>query len=164
MWQWQYPMAERQGPRRAVAQVRGGPLAPQLRGTVTFTEVAGGVWVAAVVEGLPAYRPGGEGRNPIGPHGFHIHERGDCSVGDPAKPFEAAGGHWNPTGQPHGNHAGDFPVLIAMNGRAVLGFFTNRFRVADVIGKAVVIHESPDDYRSQPAGDAGRRLGCGVIR
>jgi Cu-Zn family superoxide dismutase len=49
MWQWQYPMGAMQQPRRAVAQLRGGPLAPQLRGTVTFTEVAGGVWVAAVV-------------------------------------------------------------------------------------------------------------------
>lgn len=74
------------------------------------------------------------------------------------------GPHWNPGNQPHGNHAGDFPVLFSNGGRAVMGFFTDRFRVADVVGKAVIIHENPDDYRSQPAGNAGRRLACGLIQ
>jgi superoxide dismutase, Cu-Zn family len=157
-----HPMWETR-PRRAVARIQGGPLAPGIRGTVTFTEVQGGVWVAAMIEGLPRYQPGGEGKKPIGPHGFHIHEKGTCEVGDPEKPFEGAGGHWNPTNQPHGNHAGDFPVLISNNGRAIMGFFTNKFRVADVIGHAIMIHEHPDDYQSQPAGDAGRRLACGVV-
>ena len=68
------------------------------------------------------------------------------------------------TNQPHGNHAGDFPVLFSNNGVARMCFFTNKFKVADIIGKAVVIHQSPDDYRTQPAGDAGKRLACGVIK
>lgn len=153
-----------QAPRTAVAQIRGGPLAPSLRGIVQFTDVPGGTWVAVQVEGLPPYQPGTAERKPIGPHGFHIHENGNCSVGNPQSPFEAAGEHWNPTNQPHGNHAGDFPVLFSNNGRAMMGFFTNRFRVADIIGKSVIIHRHPDDYRSQPAGDAGSRLACGVIR
>jgi Cu-Zn family superoxide dismutase len=85
-------------------------------------------------------------------------------VGIPTKPFEASGGHWNPTTQPHGNHAGDFPVLVASNGRAVMCFVLDRFRAADVIGKSVVIHENPDDYRTQPAGNSGKRIACGVIQ
>jgi Cu-Zn family superoxide dismutase len=151
-------------PRMAFAQLRGGPLAPNLRGIVWFTDVPQGTEVHVQVTGLPAYRPGTADRDPIGPHGFHIHEKGDCSVGNPRDPFQAAGGHWNPTNQPHGNHAGDFPVLFSNNGFARMSFFTNKFRVQDIIGKAVIIHESPDDYRTQPAGDAGKRLACGLIR
>lgn len=156
------PMGQR--PMAAVAYMRGGPLAPRLRGTVQFTAVPGGTWVAVSVDGLPPFRPGGEGRDPVGPHGFHIHEGSSCEVGDPRDPFKAAGEHWNPTNQPHGNHAGDFPVLFSNGGRAMMGFFTDRFRVQDVVGKTVMIHQFPDDYRTQPAGDAGKRLACGLIR
>lgn len=148
----------------AVAVIKGGPLAPQLKGRVLFRDVPGGTWICVRVEGLPAYKPGENGKQPVGPHGFHIHENGNCEVGDPNEPFKAAGGHWNPTKQPHGNHAGDFPVLFSNKGIARMCFFTDKFKAADIIGKAVIIHESPDDYRSQPAGNAGRRLGCGVIR
>lgn len=147
----------------AVARIKGGPLAPQLEGMVMFRNVPGGVWICVNVKGLPKYQAGTDGKLPIGPHGFHIHGGGSCEVGDPKEPFKAAGEHWNPTNQPHGNHAGDFPVLFSNNGIARMCFFTNKFRVADIIGKAVIIHESPDDYRSQPAGNAGKRLGCGVI-
>ncbi len=147
----------------AVAQIRGGPLAPDLNGYVYFWDVPGGTQVLAAVSGLPPYRPARDDQPPIGPHGFHLHEFGDCTVGDPSDPFQAAGGHWNPDGQPHGNHAGDFPVLFSNRGRAEISFFTDRFRVMDIIGKAVVIHQNPDDYRSQPAGDSGKRLGCGIV-
>ncbi|MDF2548736.1 MAG: superoxide dismutase [Anaerosolibacter sp.] len=147
----------------AVAHLQGGPLAPDLKGIVYFKDVPGGTEVYVHVVGLPPYQPGTKDKAPIGPHGFHVHENGDCSVGDPEKPFEAAGGHWNPTNQPHGNHAGDFPVLFSNDGAAKITFFTNKFRIKDAIGKAVIIHQSPDDYRSQPAGDAGKRLACGII-
>jgi Cu-Zn family superoxide dismutase len=148
----------------ALAKITGGPLASPLQGNVFFMENPHGTEVFAEVFGLPAYQPAKDGKRPIGPHGFHIHENGTCEVGDPQKPFEAAGGHWNPHNQPHGNHAGDFPVLFSNNGYARMSFFTNKFTVEEVIGKSVIIHESPDDYRTQPAGDAGRRLGCGLIR
>ncbi|MGE5544508.1 MAG: superoxide dismutase family protein [Bacillota bacterium] len=150
-------------PKMAVANIRGGPLAPQIKGTVTFKDVPGGVWVSVDITGLPPYHPANK-ENPVGPHGFHIHENGTCAVGDPEEPFTAAGGHWNPTGQPHGNHAGDFPVLFSNNGRAKMNFFTNRFKSRDVIGKTIIIHQNPDDYRTQPAGNAGKRLACGIIR
>lgn len=150
--------------RAAVANVKGGPLAPGLRGIVFFRSVPGGTWVCANITGLPAFQPGDGKNQPVGPHGFHIHEKGDCSIGDPNEPFKAAGEHWNPRNQPHGNHAGDFPVLFSNDGEARMCFFTNKFQVFEIIGKAVVIHQNPDDYRSQPAGNAGKRLACGVIR
>jgi Cu-Zn family superoxide dismutase len=148
----------------AIANIKGGPLATQLRGTVLFTDVPGGTWVCIRVSGLPDYKAAKDKEQPVGPHGFHIHEKGSCEAGDPKEPFKAAGEHWNPTNQPHGNHAGDFPVLFSNKGMARMCFFTDKFRTQDIIGKAVIIHESPDDYRSQPAGNAGRRLGCGIIR
>ncbi len=150
--------------QRAVAEIKGGPFAPELKGRVIFNDVSGGTWICVMVTGLPRFKQGEKGEQPVGPHGFHVHENGSCQVGDPKDPFKAAGGHWNPDNQPHGNHAGDFPVLFSNKGTARMCFFTDRFRIADIAGKAVIIHESPDDYRSQPAGNSGRRLGCGVVR
>ncbi|WP_347321226.1 superoxide dismutase family protein [Rossellomorea sp. RS05] len=147
----------------AYAVIKGGPLAPDLEGNVFFHEVKGGVEVMVEVGGLPPYKEGKNGEKPIGPHGFHLHEKGVCEIGDPSDPFTSAGGHWNPGGQPHGNHAGDFPVLFSNGGYARMSFFTNKFSVKDVVGKGVIIHQSPDDFRSQPSGDAGKRLACGVI-
>ena len=147
-----------------MARVAGGPDYPQISGVVIFRDVQGGTEVCTDIAGLPPYRPAADGRQPIGPFGFHIHEKGDCAVGNPTNPFEASGGHWNPTNQPHGNHAGDFPVLFSNNGRARMCFFTNKFRAEDVVGKSVIIHENPDDYRTQPAGNSGKRIACGVIR
>lgn len=148
----------------AFSQIIGGPLAPGLNGMVWFTDAAGGVNVYVTVNGLPNYRPAGNGMPQVGPHGFHIHEYGDCSPGTAEDPFPGTGGHWNPTNQLHGNHAGDFPVLFSNRGQAVMWFFADKFKVQNIIGKSVVIHQSPDDYRTQPAGASGKKLGCGVIR
>jgi Cu-Zn family superoxide dismutase len=149
---------------RAIAVIEGGPLRPEIRGIVVFTEMDDGTEVCVSVEGLPDYRPAEGNSQPVGPHGFHIHEFGDCSEGDPNMPFQSAGGHWNPYNMPHGNHAGDLPSLFSNDGVAKMCFYTNKFKPADVVGKAVIIHENPDDYRSQPSGNAGRRLACGIIR
>lgn len=149
---------------KAIAQIFGGPLAPDIHGIVTFTEVAGGIEVSIEVEGLPPYEPATRENPPIGPFGFHIHENGTCSVEDFFNPFTSAGGHWNPTNQPHGFHAGDFPVLISNDGYSKMSFFTNKFQVSQIIGKAVVIHQNPDDYRTQPSGMSGKRLACGIIQ
>ena len=145
---------------QAVARVQGGPLAPSLSGTVVFRQTPDGVIVSVEVTGLPPYTAG---TPPIGPHGFHIHAVGDCTVGDPANPFLAAGGHFNPTTQPHGNHAGDLPVLFSNSGGAQMTVFTDDFKVSDVNGRAVILHKNPDDYRTDPTGAAGPRLACGVI-
>ncbi|OPX90107.1 MAG: Superoxide dismutase (Cu-Zn) precursor [Pelotomaculum sp. PtaB.Bin104] len=148
----------------ATANIIGGPLRPQIRGIVNFYNVSGGTWVSVEVNGLPPYQPATNKESPIGPHGFHIHEFGNCQVGDPQNPFQAAGEHWNPTNQRHGNHAGDFPVLFSNKGYASMCFFTNAFKPEQVIGKSVIIHLNPDDYRTQPAGNSGKRLACGVIQ
>jgi Cu-Zn family superoxide dismutase len=148
----------------AYAVLKAGPDYPGITGMVTFADIPGGVMVCADVRGLPPYRPAGGDSAPVGPFGFHIHEMGMCEVGDPEKPFEGCGGHWNPTNQPHGNHAGDFPVLVANNGWARMCFITDRFVVDDILGRSVMIHENPDDYRSQPSGNSGKRIACGSIK
>ena len=150
---------EAQGPR-AVARLepaQGNPL----WGSVSFVEVGGGVLVRADVRNL---RPGGE-------FGFHVHEKGDCSAAD----FTSAGGHFNPGGKPHAHHAkperhaGDLQNLKAdSEGNATYAFETKLLTVAkgpnSVVGRAVVIHANPDDYASQPAGNSGPRIACGLIR
>ena len=103
-------------------------------------------------------------------HGFHIHERGDCSSGDGM----SAGGHFNPTGKPHGqpgkdSHAGDLPMLNAnKRGRAkvdvTLEGVTLNPGPTSIVGRGIVIHADPDDFKSQPAGNSGARLACGVIQ
>lgn len=145
------------------ANIIGTSPESKLKGVVYFKDVPNGTEVYVEVKGLPNYMPA-SGNNPqVGPHGFHLHENGICDI-DENNPFSSAGGHWNPTNQPHGNHAGDFPVLFSNNGYARMSFFTDKFKVKDIIGKAVIIHESPDDFRTQPSGDSGKRIGCGVIK
>lgn len=149
----------------AYAMLTAGPDYPSISGLITFADIPGGVMVCADVQGLPPYKPASGEKGPVGPFGFHIHEMGMCEIGDPEKPFEGCGGHWNPTDQPHGNHAGDFPVLVAgSTGRAKMCFITDRFMVDEILGRSVMIHENPDDYRSQPSGNSGRRIACGQIK
>lgn len=112
------------------------------------------------------------GLQPGSLHGFHIHEKGDCSAADAS----SAGGHFNPTGKPHGrsghgaHHAGDADNLVAdANGVAkvdahVAGVSLGSGAANDVAGRAVIVHAAADDYSSQPAGNAGARVACGVIR
>jgi len=147
----------------AIAWVKGGPLAPQVYGRVYFKDIPEGTMVCADIYGLPAYQPASEMQSQIGPHGFHIHEKGDCTEGTITDPFPATGMHWNPDNQPHGNHAGDFPVLFSNGGHEQMCFTTKRFKPADIIGRSVIIHQSPDDYRTQPSGNSGKKLACGVI-
>ena len=130
-------------------------------GEATFEQVGGKVRVVIFVQGL---KPGAE-------HGLHIHEAGDCSSGD----GESAKGHFNPHGKPHAahtsseRHAGDLPSLKAgKDGRANvqvdLDIITVRPGPASVVGRGLIIHADPDDYKTQPTGNAGARLACGVIK
>lgn len=141
----------------AIAYIKGGEEYPGLYGTVKFRGVSNGTWVDADIKGLPAFQRE-ENAPPVGPHGFHIHN-GSCAGLD----FSEADGHYNPDHQPHGNHNGDFPVLFSNEGIAKMLFFTDRFRPEDVLGKSVIIHLSPDDYRTEPAGDSGEKIACGEI-
>ena len=127
-------------------------------GTVTFTQKGDRIAVVADVTGLSP-----------GPHGFHIHEKGDCSAPDAM----SAGGHFNPTGKPHGDpggadhHAGDMPQLVAdANGNAKLSAELSPMTIGganDIVGKAVVVHKDADDFKTQPTGNSGARVACGVI-
>ena len=91
---------------------------------------------------------------------FHIHEIGNCALPD----FSGAKGHYNPQNTAHPLHAGDFPMLLATDSMdAWLSFITTRFSVQDIIGRSVIVHLGRDDYTSQPSGDSGKRIGCGVI-
>lgn len=149
---------------KAYAQFTGSIYAPNLTGNIFFHSVQGGTEVYVEVWGLPLYQPATNGNAPISPFGFHIHEYGVCQIEDPMNPYESAGSHYNPNKQPHGNHAGDFPVLFSNNGYARMSFFTNKFKPKDIINRSIIIHQNPDDYRSQPSGDSGKRIGCGVIK
>lgn len=135
----------------AIATVCGGREHPKLKGTVKFLPQCDGTVVVADICGLP--------KSETGFFAFHIHEGKSCCQ----KGFSDTKGHFNPTGAPHPNHAGDLPPLLSCDGRAELAVFTTRFCVKDVIGKTVVIHSEPDDFHTQPAGNAGEKIACGVI-
>lgn len=136
----------------AVAYVRGGPDAPNIKGLVRFYQEPGSVLVVADVDGLPQ-------DSQTGFFGFHIHEGGSCA----GTAFSQTGSHYNPGGASHPRHAGDLPPLMMQQGRAHLAVRTDRFHVQDVLGRTVVIHSSPDDFHTQPAGNAGTKIACGVI-
>jgi len=129
-------------------------------GEATFEQVGDKVHVIVNVQGL---KPGQQ-------HGFHIHEAGDCSSGDGM----STKGHFNPTGQPHGpasgaHHAGDLPALQAdKGGRARLDAEVAGISVApgptSIGGRGLIVHADPDDYQTQPTGNAGARIACGVIK
>ena len=135
----------------------------EARGSVTFTVMEGmeGVHIEARLAGLSP-----------GQHGFHIHEFGDCSAPDGS----SAGEHFAPDGTPHGSpddppaerHAGDLGNIEAgANGEAVFmrhdGLVSLLHGPPSILGKAIVVHEGPDDFETQPSGDAGSPIACGVI-
>ena len=130
------------------------------RGSVTFSEKEDRVLVIAKVSGLTP-----------GNHGFHIHEKGDCSAPDAM----SAGGHFNPMNKPHAHpsipdrHTGDMPMLVAdASGNATLTAELTLMRIGsganDIVGKGVIVHKDPDDFTTQPTGNSGGRVACGVIR
>lgn len=130
----------------------------KVRGTVRFLDEGGKVRVIAEITGLTP-----------GEHGFHVHENGDCSAPDAS----SAGGHFNPTNQPHAardaeaRHIGDLGNLTADNsGRAQLDYVDSKLTLNgpnSILGKAVIVHAGRDDLRSQPSGDSGARVACGTI-
>lgn len=142
--------------RVAVASLRTAANADV--GRATATETAGGIQV--MVEGMAM---------PPGPHGAHVHTTGRCDAPD----FTTAGGHWNPMStqhgmeNPQGPHAGDMPNLaVSSDGRGTLTFTLPAGTMAgllDADGSAMMIHAGPDDMRSDPAGNSGGRIACGVF-
>lgn len=129
-------------------------------GSVRFARQGGKVLVTGEVSGL----------KPNAVHGFHIHDKGDCSSGDGM----STGGHFNPDAKAHGahgvgtHHAGDLPSLKAdASGVATFSFESASLRIGDgmtdVIGHGLIVHRDPDDFTTQPTGNSGARIACGVI-
>jgi Cu-Zn family superoxide dismutase len=149
--------AKTAGVDHAIAILHAAP-GGKVTGTIHFHRRPGGVHVQGTLNGLPE-----------GAHGFHVHEFGDCSAPD----FTSAGSHFNPTGAPHGartdekRHVGDMGNVEAGAGGTValdytdphLGFEGER----SILGRGVIVHEKADDLKTQPTGNAGGRLACGVI-
>ena len=142
----------------AWAAIRGSREYPGITGLVRFYQTCDGVLVAAEVSGLP-WTAESCGSSILG---FHLHSGEECD-GNSAEPFASAQGHYNPKGCPHPGHAGDLPPLFSSRGNAFQIFLTDRFAVREVIGKTVIIHDSADDFTSQPGGNAGARIACGII-
>lgn len=133
-----------------------------VRGEVTFTEENGRVRMELSIENVPA-----------GEHAVHLHEHGDCSAEDAS----SAGGHWNPTMKPHGKrgsgaafHKGDIDNMsVGDDGKGTLTLTIDGWSIGgadstNIVGKSVIIHEKADDFTSQPSGNAGSRISCGVIK
>ena len=147
------------GDARATAQLLPTP-GHKTFGEATFDQTGSKVRVVVFVQGLKAGQE----------HGLHIHEVGDC--GNAA---ENAKGHFNPSGKPHGSpshadrHAGDLPALVATTqGRATVQVDVDMISVGSgsgsIVGRALVVHANPDDYKTQPGGNSGARIACGVIQ
>lgn len=136
----------------ASAEIRGSDAYPALRGTVSFYQVGDKVVVSAAVEGFP--NKNGECLYPV--YAMHIHAGSACS-GGASDPFADAGMHYNPAGCMHPYHAGDLPPLFSNKGSAWSAFVTDRFTVAEIKNKTVIIHEKTDDFKTQPSGDSGRK-------
>ncbi len=147
MKQYSYPVA--------YAKITGNTDNPSLQGIAYFYPVAfGGVLIETEVYGLPY-----ENIPPYSQfYGMHIHEAGNCSL-----PFDKTGDHYNPRRLTHPAHAGDLPPLLGNQGYAYSVFYTDRFGLPEIIGRSLIIHSAPDDFTTQPSGNSGKKIGCGVI-
>lgn len=143
----------------AIARLRGGPEYPAVQGWVRFYQTPFGCLVAVEAEGLPHH----EGSCQSHFFGFHIHQGGRCAGGTAAEPFADTGAHYNPDQCWHPQHAGDLPPLMEANGKAFMAVLAGQLNVNDILGLSVVLHTDPDDFHTQPAGDAGRKMACGII-
>ncbi len=142
----------------AVAIITGSDEYPDISGTLKLYQTDAGVFAVTLVYGLP--KPDKDCDKPI--FAMHIHNGESCS-GNDTDPFANAGTHYNPDNCPHPFHSGDMPPLFSNNLFAWNSFLTDRFKVDDVEGLPVIIHLMPDDFSTQPAGNSGKKIACGII-
>lgn len=142
----------------AVAVMEGKAQNNRIHGTVKFYQAERGVLIVADIFGLPVHNE--MCRSNI--FAFHIHSGSNCG-GNEADPFANAGVHYNPNNCPHPYHAGDMPPLFGAGNRGFLAFLTNRLTVNEIIGKTVIIHDRPDDFTTQPSGNSGNKIACGIV-
>lgn len=140
----------------AVAWIRGNEDNPRLSGAAKFFQTPyGGILVEAELFGLPNISIPDSGNF----YGMHIHEYGDCEL-----PFDKTGEHYSKTPQMHPMHTGDMVPIMGNQGYAWLSFYNKRFQLPEILGRSVVIHAMPDDFMTQPSGNSGAKIGCGIIR
>ena len=137
----------------AICYLKGNKENMRLKGTVEIFPWSTGSIIKLEIVGLPT-----ESLNNF--FGFHIHKNGAC---DMKNNFETAGPHFDINMNMHPNHTGDLPMIYSNNGYAFMLYYTNRFRPDDVIGKSIIIHKMADDLTTQPSGNSGERIACGVI-
>lgn len=130
----------------AKANIKGGKEFPKINGIVTFKETKNGVILTANIKNLPQSKDKCSNRF----FGFHIHEGTSCS-GNTNDEFANAKGHLNLKNCPHPFHTGDLPPIIENNGYAYMSVLINKFKIKDIIGKVIIIHDLPDDFNSQPS-------------
>lgn len=144
---------------QAQAHIRGSEKFPDIEGIVEFYGLYQGTLVAVQVFGLPWEEEPCRERI----FAFHIHEGSSCT-GNDKDPFADTKGHFNPSDCPHPEHAGDMSPVFGNRGFGYMVFYTERFTPEQIIGKTVIIHGNPDDFTTQPAGNAGEKIACGVIQ
>ncbi|NBH72291.1 superoxide dismutase family protein [Clostridiaceae bacterium] len=141
---------------QAVAWLQGNSDYPQISGLVKFYATPyGGILIEAEIFHLPDIAA----LKGSGFYALHIHENGDCS-----QDFSAVGSHYNPGAEPHPWHAGDLLPLFGNQGYAWDAFYDKRFQIKDILNRSVIIHKNPDDFTTQPSGNSGQKIACGVIR
>ncbi len=141
----------------AFAYIRGSNKYPGIRGNAKFFVLEEGIIIYSEVNGLPF-----DAATPFRAYAYHIHNGDSCS-GNNTDPFSNAGEHYNPDELPHPYHAGDLPPLFGNYGYAWNTVFTARFKISEVIKKPIIIHINPDDFVSQPSGNSGEMIACGII-
>lgn len=143
---------------QALAMMEGNAAYPQMEGMVRFYQTKQGVLVSAEIAGLPM----SDAHCSHSIFGFHIHSGNHCK-GDEHDPFSEAMSHYNPADCEHPFHAGDLPPLFGNCGYAFHVFLTNRFLLSEIMGKTLIIYGKPDDFTTQPSGNAGEKIACGKI-
>ena len=146
----------KEGQPQAVAWIRGNAENPQLGGSVKFYDTPyEGILIEAEIFGLPNIRQLGSTEY----YAMHIHEYGNCTL-----PFNQTGEHYSRTPALHPHHSGDLLPLLGNQGYAWLAFYDKRITIPEINGRSLIIHGRPDDFTTQPSGNAGEKIGCGVIR
>lgn len=147
-----------QRPADATAFIRGSEKYPTINGIVQFYQTYSGVIVKAEIEGLPI----SQGVCSSNIYAIHIHAGTECT-GNVTDPFANTGGHYNPNSCLHPQHAGDLPPLFGVSGNAFSINLVNLRTVQEIHGRTVIIHAMPDDFHTQPSGNSGEMIACGII-
>jgi len=143
---------------KAKADIKGSSEYSSIKGDVYFSNYKNGVMVTVKLEGLPKDKDGKKGRF----FGFHIHDGTSCT-GNTEDEFKDANTHLNPNKLQHPFHIGDLPPIIECGGRAYMEVLVDKFKISDIIGKVIILHDMPDDFTTQPSGNAGKKIACGKI-